>query len=83
MQGIGIFDGDILVVDRHLAVRNLDVIVGCYNGEFICKIIDIKNKLLISANPEHKPALITTNESFTLEGVVSRSIRCHRPANII
>ncbi|MEZ9370450.1 LexA family protein [Shewanella sp. 10N.286.51.B2] len=83
MQGVGIFDGDILVVDRQLTVKNNDVIVGCYNGEFVCKIIDTHNQLLLSANTDYEPALITASEMFTIEGVVSRSIRCHRPAKFL
>ena len=82
MQGIGIFDGDILVVDRHLTVQNHDVVVACFNGEFVCKILDLKNRRLLSANKDHEPVSITCNEMFTVEGVVSKSIRCHRPSNI-
>jgi DNA polymerase V len=82
MQGVGIFDGDILVVDRHLSVKNLDVVVACLNGDFVCKILDVNNRILLSANSENEPVSITSNEMFTLEGVVSKSIRCHRPSNI-
>jgi DNA polymerase V len=81
MQGVGIFDGDILVVDRHLAVKNHDVVVACLNGEFVCKILDVNNRILLSANSDNEPVPITSNEMFTLEGVVSKSIRCHRPSN--
>jgi DNA polymerase V len=81
MQGVGIFDGDILVVDRHLTVKNLDVVVACLNGEFVCKILDVNNRILLSANSDNESVPITSNEMFTLEGVVSKSIRCHRPSN--
>jgi DNA polymerase V len=81
MQGVGIFDGDILVVDRHLTVKNQDVVVACLNGEFVCQILDLQNRLLLSANKDNAPVSITSNEMFTLEGVVSKSIRCHRPSN--
>ncbi len=33
MQGVGIFDGDILVVDRHVTARDGDVIVANLNGK--------------------------------------------------
>jgi DNA polymerase V len=82
MQGVGIFDGDILVVDRHLTVKNLDVVVACFNGEFVCKILDVNNRILLSANSDNEPVPITSNEMFTLEGVVSKSIRCHCSSNI-
>jgi DNA polymerase V len=82
MQGVGIFDGDILVVDRHLTVKNLDVVVACFNGEFVCKILDVNNRILLSANSDNEPVPITSNEMFTLEGVVSKSIRCHCSSSI-
>lgn len=83
MQGVGIFNGDILIVDRHLQVRNNDVIVANFNGEFICKIIDIERRLLLSANEKHQDIEITKHDQFTVEGVVIRSIRCHRPSHLL
>jgi len=32
MQGVGIFSGDILIIDRHVTVKNFDVIVANNNG---------------------------------------------------
>lgn len=29
MQGVGLFDGDILIIDRHVALSDMDVIVDC------------------------------------------------------
>ncbi|MBW8185468.1 LexA family protein [Shewanella nanhaiensis] len=78
MQGVGIFDGDILIVDRHVTVTNQDIIVANYNGSFVCKIIDTKRKLLLSANEEHQVVTIHEYDQFSIEGVVIRSIRCHR-----
>jgi len=83
MQNIGIFDGDILIVDRHVSVKNHDVIVANYNGCFVCKIIDTYRRLLLSANDEHQPVTIHEYDQFSVEGVVVRSIRCHRPSPIL
>jgi DNA polymerase V len=83
MQDIGIFDGDILIVDRHPKTQHLDVIVANLNGEFVCKIIDMKRRLLISANQKYHPMPILEHDIFTQEGVVIRSIRCHRPCNLL
>lgn len=83
MQGLGIFDQDLLIVDRFVDVQNLDVIVANLNGEFICKQIDIKRRLLLSANEQHQPMLINEFDNFSLEGVVIRSIRCHRPSYLL
>ena len=83
MRGVGIFNGDILIVDRHVQVKNRDVIVANLNGEFICKIIDTQNRLLLSANKLFQDVPITPLDEFTIEGVVIRSIRCHRPSHLL
>ncbi|WP_394131985.1 LexA family protein [Shewanella maritima] len=83
MQGVGIYDGDILIVDRHVDMRNLDVIVANYNGTFVCKIIDKVNRQLLSANENHMSTAITEHDTFSVEGVVVRSIRCHRKSPVL
>lgn len=83
MQGVGIFSGDILIVDRHVTAKDFDVIVANYNGEFICKILNITERLLLSANPQYKAISIKENDQFTIEGVVIRSIRCHRASHLL
>ena len=83
MQGVGIFDGDLLIVDRQVQVENHDVIVANYNGCFVCKIIDKPRRLLLSANDQMHPVPILESDIFTIEGVVIRSIRCHRPSYLL
>jgi DNA polymerase V len=78
MQDIGIFDGDLLLVDRSEQVKDGDVIVANYNGCFTCKFIDKKHAQLISASQLHQPVKITPEDEFQIEGVVTRSIRLHR-----
>ena len=83
MQGVGIFDGDILIVDRHESMRNGDVIVANLNGEFVCKIIDTRARLLLSSNERHQPVPIHEYDEFSIEGVVIRSVRCHRASPLL
>lgn len=83
MQGVGIFSGDILIVDRYVIVKDFDIIVANFNGEFICKILNINERLLISANPSHKTIGINEDDQFSIEGVVIRSIRCHRASRLL
>lgn len=78
MEAVGIFDGDLLIIDRAKSVKHYDVIVACLNGQFVCKIADLKNNLLLSANPEHKPVKLTGFDQYNIEGVVTQSIRMHR-----
>ncbi|AQS36210.1 Peptidase S24-like protein [Shewanella psychrophila] len=83
MQNVGIYDGDILIVDRHVKVQNQDIIVANYNGNFVCKIIDTKRRMLLSASDEHQPVVIHEYDQFSVEGIVVRSIRCHRPSPLL
>jgi DNA polymerase V len=80
MQGIGIFDGDLLIVDRSLTAKNGDVIVANFNGCFVCKLIDKPQARLLSASNKHAPVNIRPEDDFQLEGVVTRSIRLHHSA---
>ncbi|MCL2916035.1 translesion error-prone DNA polymerase V autoproteolytic subunit [Shewanella corallii] len=78
MQGAGIYDGDILIVDRHVEVRHQDVIVANYNGEFVCKILDKRNRQLLSASEYYQAVPIQEWDEFSIEGVVVHSVRLHR-----
>lgn len=78
MEGVGIFEGDLLIVDRAKDVKHYDVIVACLNGQFVCKLADLKNNLLVSANPEYGPVKLTEFDQYNIEGVVAQSIRMHR-----
>ncbi|QUM81134.1 translesion error-prone DNA polymerase V autoproteolytic subunit [Moritella sp. 5] len=83
MEGVGIFDGDLLIVDRHVTPRQHDIIVANLNGEFVCKLLDVRQRMLVSANDKIKPVFIHDLDSFSIEGVVIRSIRCHRPSYLL
>jgi DNA polymerase V len=78
MQDVGIFDGDLLVVDRAEDVSSGDVVVASYNGSFVFKIIDKTNRLLISASKSYKSVYVSPEDDFKLEGVVTTSIRLHK-----
>lgn len=79
MQELGIFDGDLLIVDRAVNVSTGDVVVATYNGTFVCKIINKEKRLLMSASDEYDPVYISPEDGFCLEGVVTRSVRLHKP----
>ena len=78
MEGVGIFDGDLLIIDRSVDVKLGDVIVAAYNGLFVCKIADLKNNLLLSASEEYPPVKVTKHDEYLFEGIVISSVRMHR-----
>ncbi|MDG1752579.1 MAG: S24 family peptidase [Thalassotalea sp.] len=75
MEGVGIFSGDLLIVDRSKNVKDGFVIVANLNGNFVCKILDKTNKRLLSASGDHMPVYITENDVFQLEGKVTYNVR--------
>ena len=78
MEGVGIFDGDLLIIDRSDDVKQGDVIVAAYNGVFVCMIADLKNNLLLSASDDYPPIKVTKHDEYLFEGVVISSVRMHR-----
>ena len=78
MKNLGLFDGDLLVIDRAVEVKDGDVIVANLNGEFVCKILDYENRRLISASDDYPPVFINECDEFSFEGVVTSSIRLFR-----
>ncbi len=74
MVDAGIFPGNVLIINRRLKPVHMDVIVCVYNGQFVCKYLDMKNNQLISANEGYPPVKITEHDEFSLEGVVANSL---------
>ncbi|WP_445772906.1 LexA family protein [Shewanella sp.] len=83
MQGAGIFDGDLLIVDRHITAQHGAVIVANFNGEFVCKILDKHRRLLLSSNDKHQAVQIHDYDEFCIEGVVIRSVRLHHHCSLL
>ena len=79
MEGAGIFDDDLLIVDRAVTPVNGSVVIALVDGALACKILDIPARRLLSANPEYPPIDIAENMELVIEGVVTHSIRSHGP----
>lgn len=78
MTGLGIFEGDLLIVDRALEPRHGDVVIALINGELTCKVLDTHQRRLLSANPRFTPIPITDELDMVVEGVVTHTVRHHR-----
>ena len=79
MINAGIYDGDILVVDRALEADNNKVVVANLDGELTVKRLSIKGTsvLLMPDNPKYDPIEIRPLSDFRIMGVVTFVI--HRP----
>lgn len=83
MNGIGVFDGDILIVQKGLFPRENDIVVVFYQGEFYVKRYKPKYKenslrlekiKLKSENPNYSDMDINEDTDFELWGVATWNI---------
>ena len=77
LVGRGIYDGDILVVDRSIKPTHGAIVVAALDGQLTCKILDVHRQCLESANPNMSPIPIPDHADLIIEGVVIHSIRQH------
>lgn len=78
MEGVGIYDRDLLIIDRALEPVQGDVIIVAIDGELTCKLLDRQKHQLLAANSLYPPIPILDGQSVEIEGVVKASIRYHR-----
>ena len=78
MRGVGIFDGDLLVIDRSLSPQSGDVVIAAVHGELTVKRLEMVGQQwqLAAANPRY-PALTMSEDACEIWGVVTHSIRRH------
>ncbi|BBQ29941.1 protein impA' [Aeromonas caviae] len=75
MTGVGIFPGDLLVVDKSLTPRHGDVVIALLDGGFTVKTLQLKPRLrLLPANPAFAPIDPFMSLSLELFGVVTHVI---------
>jgi DNA polymerase V len=79
MAGVGIDDGDLVVVDKSLDACTGNYVVACIDGEFTLKEcrIDESNHCawLMPANEAYHPIRITEENNFMVWGVVTYVIK--------
>ena len=73
MREAGIFDGDVLVVDRSLKLVNGKVIVAILNGELLVRRFhkNFSSAFLIPENNRYKTINLSEFTDFTMWGVVT------------
>lgn len=82
MQQAGIFDKDLLIVDRSLTPKNNDIVIAAVAGDLTVKrlVIKLGEPWLYPANPNYKPIPIKEGSELYVWGVVVHAI--HRISNI-
>ncbi|NOZ47748.1 MAG: translesion error-prone DNA polymerase V autoproteolytic subunit [Chlorobi bacterium] len=79
MINSGIYNGDLIIVDKALNPKPDSVLLCVLDGEFtLKKVRKIKNKMyMIPENPDYPPIKISEYNDFRIWGVVTYSIRTH------
>lgn len=81
MEGEGISEGDLLVVDRSLEAEHGDLAVCCLDGEFTLKRLRFLpggGLVLMPSNPRYRPIPVGPDADFKVWGVVVFTIKANR-----
>lgn len=79
MQGAGIYDGDLLVVDRSQTAKSGHVVIAVIDGEFTVKRLQKSSgrTWLQAENPSYPPIELRDGQELEVWGVVSHVV--HKP----
>jgi DNA polymerase V len=79
MQGAGIYDGDLLVVDRSKTAKSGHVVIAVIDGEFTVKRLQKRGgkTWLKAENPNYAPIELCDGQELEIWGVVSHVV--HKP----
>lgn len=79
MEGAGIFDGDIVIIDKALEAHNGNYVVAYIDGEFTLKRFQLdesgRGAWLVPANKKYHPIHVDANNDFRIWGVVTGVVR--------
>ena len=84
MIGAGIFDGDLLVVDRSVTARDGHVVIAVVYGELTVKRLRVRSSqaggggkqlILAAENPDYPDIYVSETENSFIWGVVRHAVR--------
>lgn len=77
LSGVGVHDGDILVVDRSLQPSNRQIVIAILDGEMTVKILSKRQGelRLLSANPRYPDFELAEGQELDVWGVVTALVR--------
>jgi DNA polymerase V len=76
MTGVGINEGDELLVDRSIEARHGHIVVAVLNGDFTVKRLHQRGGVvkLIAENPRYSPIVLKDGQELVVWGVVTRNL---------
>lgn len=77
MRDIGLFDGDLMVVDRSMEPRPNAIVIASLNGEPFVKRFTLENGQIVlrSENKKYAPRYVMEGDQFEVWGVVTGAVR--------
>jgi len=83
MEGTGIYNGDLVVVDRSQNAEHGEIVIAALNNsEPICKRLHMREGMVVlkSENTKYPPRHIMEGDNLVIWGVVTYSMRRHGKA---
>ena len=76
MTGAGIFDGDMLIVDRSITATDGKIVIAVVNGELTVKRFKLVGRTaqLHAENPKYSPITLCEGDNVNVWGVVTNVI---------
>lgn len=76
MRGMGIFDGDLLIIDRYVPATVGSVVIAVLDGEFTVKQLlhTPEGHVLRAAHPSFPDVLVKPEQDFSIWGVVQWNV---------
>jgi len=76
MREMGIYEGDLLVVDRDVPATHTSVVVAVIDGEFTVKqlLYTPQGKVLRAAHPDYPDVIVQAEHDFSIWGVVQWNV---------
>lgn len=81
LTGVGIYDGDVLVVDKAAVAKKGEVVIALIQGEFTAKVLsyDANDRpVLLAANPDYPSITLQDGEQLDIWGVVTDNLHSLR-----
>jgi DNA polymerase V len=77
MTGVGIDEGDFILVDRSISPRSGQIVVAIVDGDYTVKRLDLKNGMirLVAENEKFTPITPKECQEIEIWGVVVASIK--------
>ena len=77
MKDVGIFDGDLLIIDKSIEPQNNKIVVCQVDGDFTVKRIKIEHDIiwLVAENDAYDPIKVTADNELMIWGIVVASIK--------